>query len=290
MVAELLWVIDRAEEHLGARARRPLPAQVLPLVPGAARGSEASRCGRAAAERRELDARPGAGRARSAAGAPAVAAVSGRDGADLPGRGLARAREARGVPRPPRSTSSRRGGREPAPAPAARLPLQLLRLAAAARARSASRRCSPSTSSASGSPRSRATTTTRSPGRPTWPRSWSRRHGDGRAGLHRRPRHGHLGRDRADGPRPRGRAGDEADAASLLFNGSMIQGAASPTLAQRMLRSPLGPLVLPALQRALLPRPVRLGLLARPSAHRRGGRGPVGLICARRRAHPRPQG
>jgi pimeloyl-ACP methyl ester carboxylesterase len=28
----------------------------------------------------------------------------------------------------------------------------------------------------------------------------------------------------------------------LLFNGSMVQGAASPTLAQRILRSPLGPL------------------------------------------------
>ena len=29
---------------------------------------------------------------------------------------------------------------------------------------------------------------------------------------------------------------------ALLFNGSMIQGAASPTLAQRLLRGPLGPL------------------------------------------------
>ena len=36
VAAELLWVIDRAEEHLGSRARRPLPAQVLPLVHGAA--------------------------------------------------------------------------------------------------------------------------------------------------------------------------------------------------------------------------------------------------------------
>ena len=32
IVAELLWVIDRAEEHLGDRARGALPAQVLPLV------------------------------------------------------------------------------------------------------------------------------------------------------------------------------------------------------------------------------------------------------------------
>ncbi len=29
----------------------------------------------------------------------------------------------------------------------------------------------------------------------------------------------------------------------MLFNGSMIQGAASPTLAQRLLRGPLGPVM-----------------------------------------------
>ena len=51
VVAELLWVIDRAEEHLGPRARRPLPAQVLPLVRRAARRF-ARACRRAAAQRR----------------------------------------------------------------------------------------------------------------------------------------------------------------------------------------------------------------------------------------------
>ena len=39
VLAELDWVIDRAVEHLGARARRPLPAQVLPVVPRAPRGA-----------------------------------------------------------------------------------------------------------------------------------------------------------------------------------------------------------------------------------------------------------
>ena len=56
IAAELLWVIDRAEEHLGDRARRPLPAQVLPLVRGAARGAAGGRR-RAAAQRRPARAR-----------------------------------------------------------------------------------------------------------------------------------------------------------------------------------------------------------------------------------------
>ena len=40
---ELLWVVDRAEEHLGERARVPLPAQVLPLVRWSGSGSTAAR-------------------------------------------------------------------------------------------------------------------------------------------------------------------------------------------------------------------------------------------------------
>ena len=51
VVAELLWTIDRAEEHLGERARRPLPAQVLPLVRRLARPRQGGGAG-AAAERR----------------------------------------------------------------------------------------------------------------------------------------------------------------------------------------------------------------------------------------------
>ena len=44
IVDELLWTMERAEEHLGEPARRSLRAQVLPLVPGApgrAGGAEA---------------------------------------------------------------------------------------------------------------------------------------------------------------------------------------------------------------------------------------------------------
>ena len=51
VAAELLWTMDRAEEHLGHRAGDPLPAQVLPLVHGAAGGARRGRR-RAAAQRR----------------------------------------------------------------------------------------------------------------------------------------------------------------------------------------------------------------------------------------------
>jgi pimeloyl-ACP methyl ester carboxylesterase len=76
---------------------------------------------------------------------------------------------------------------------------------------------------------------------------------------------------------------------ALLLNGSMIQDAASPTLGQRLLRSAVGPLFLPALERALLPPAVRLHLLAGPSAHRRGSEGSVGLSSALGRSHHRAQ-
>ena len=59
----------------------------------------------------------------------------------------------------------------------------------------------------------------------------------------------------------------------MLFNGSMIQSAASPTLAQRLLRGPAGPGDGAALERARLPPAVRLDLLRRaPAERRRGGR------------------
>ena len=74
----------------------------------------------------------------------------------------------------------------------------------------------------------------------------------------------------------------------LLFNGSMIQDAASPTLGQRLLRGRLGPLAAAAQQRALLPPPVRLDLLPRASAHRRGGRRPVVADRPQRRPADRP--
>ncbi len=51
VAAELLWTIDRAEEHLGTERAEPLPAQVLPLVRRAA-GRLAGGRGRAAAQRR----------------------------------------------------------------------------------------------------------------------------------------------------------------------------------------------------------------------------------------------
>ena len=73
----------------------------------------------------------------------------------------------------------------------------------------------------------------------------------------------------------------------LLFNGSMVlEGPARrrPAAAAQ----PARPARRPALQRALLPPPVRLGLLGGPPAHRRGGRGPVGADLPRRRPHPRP--
>ena len=40
VLQEWHWVIDRAEEHLGAGAGRPLPAQVPSLVRGAARRAQ----------------------------------------------------------------------------------------------------------------------------------------------------------------------------------------------------------------------------------------------------------
>ena len=158
-----------------------------------------------------------------------------------------------------------------AAAPPARLSLQLLRLAPAARAEP-EHAVSPLTSSASASPRSRATTTTRC-----------------LAGRHRR----------GAGPPPRSRpvfivahdmgtsvatelmardiegALEMELAGVLLLNGSMVQGAASPTLGQRLLRGRRRSALRAALQRALLPPAVRLDLLARAPAHRGGGGRPV---------------
>ncbi len=58
VVAELLWVLDRAEEHLGAERAGALPAQVLPLVHGAHRGAACARRGAAAKRRLAAGAGP----------------------------------------------------------------------------------------------------------------------------------------------------------------------------------------------------------------------------------------
>ena len=68
---------------------------------------------------------------------------------------------------------------------------------------SPSRRCSLPTSSASASRRSRADHDYTLPGRRDLAEELVRRDGRRRAGLRRRPRHRHLGRERADGPGPR---------------------------------------------------------------------------------------
>ena len=66
IAAELAWVVDRAEEHLGSRTGRALSAQVLPLVHGPA-GGPAERRRRAPAQRRPGP-RQGADRRSGAAG------------------------------------------------------------------------------------------------------------------------------------------------------------------------------------------------------------------------------
>ena len=170
MVAELLWVIDRAEEHMGPeRAARylrkfyPWYLERLERRPRAAAALQRSD---------DLDAGP---RAAWSARLARTVACTRRRCPDPAGRGLARRRRRRAGPRAPDPRLPPRGER-PGAAAAARLPLQLLRLAAAAGGGDRARRRSPSTASASGSPTSRPTTTTRWACRPTSPRSWSRRH------------------------------------------------------------------------------------------------------------------
>ena len=228
-------MIDRAEEHLGAeRAARYLrkfypwylerleaPTRLAPPRCSAARPRRAP-----ASSSSEL-------------GEPAAAGLS--RWADAPRRRLARARQRRGVPRPPDPRLGR-GGRRAAPALPARLPVELLRLAP---------RCSSCETEhavlafdflgfgLSEKPRDHDYTL-------LWQADLAeelvRRHGDRPPVFICRPRHGHLGRQRADGARPRRRARDSSSPACCCFNGSMVQEAASPTLGQRLLRSRLGPL------------------------------------------------
>ena len=76
ILAELDWVMDRAVEHLGAGARGPLPAQVLPLVREPSRRAE-DRAAGAPADRV-------AGRSAGGVGGPAKPAQRRLTGAILP--------------------------------------------------------------------------------------------------------------------------------------------------------------------------------------------------------------
>ena len=150
-----------------------------------------------------------------------------------------------------RSTSSRATGRPAAAAPA-RLPLELLRLARAARARARAAVLAFDFLGfgLSDKPRDHV-----------YCLGWQadlveqlvpppRRRA---AGVRRRPRHGHVGRHRAAGARHRGPAGFEL-AGALLFNGSMILERATPTPAQRLLRSRARPARCAAHQRGVFRR------------------------------------
>ena len=107
-------------------------------------------------------------------------------------------------------------------------------------------------------------------------------------GVRRRPRHGHLGRDRADGPRPGRRARPRPG------RGDALQRQHAPAPGPADLRpeaaaQPAGPGLRPAHLGARVHRPVRPHLLARPSAERRGGGRPVvARLPGRRRPHRPP--
>ena len=133
---------------------------------------------------------------------------------------------------------------------------------------------SPSTSSASASPRSRADH--------VYTLAWQAdaaeelvRRARLAAGLRRRPRHGHLGRDRADGARPRAASSTSTSPGRCSSTAACCSHLAKPTLGQKLLRSRLGPLFARLTTRARLPRPVRARLLRRAPAERRGGGRPV---------------
>ena len=266
VVAELLWVIDRAEEHLGAeRAARYLrkfyPWYLERLEAPATLAAELQRTRPRRGARADRRTRR-AGRGRLSAGSP-----SGSSAWRWPRR---RGR----VPRAPDPhLRPRRQAAEP-----------LLLLHGFPSSSYDWRRCSSWCRDRavlafdflgfglSDKPRDHDYTPALA-GRPR--RGAGPPPGAGRPGLHRRPRHGHLGRQRADGARPRGRARASSSPACCCFNGSMVQGAASPTLGQRLLRGRLGPLAARLSSERFFRN--QFGSIFSPgaSADRRGGRRPV---------------
>ena len=170
-VAELLWVMDRAAEHLGPERGGALPAQVLPVVPRAPRCAARGRGSGCSRPTGSMRPRPWSRGWRR----PTLRPVTGLTDRVERWRARGADEEVRGR----RIHVFRREGEGPAAAPAARLPVELLRLAAAARRDPGRARCWPSTASASASPRSPPTTTTRWSSRPTSPSSWSTAHHPG---------------------------------------------------------------------------------------------------------------
>ena len=173
-----------------------------------------------------------------------------------------------------------RGGREPAPASPARVPLELLRLVVAVGCGRRTTRPSPPTSSASGSPRSRATTTTRLLWQADMVEELVRR-------RRRTPSVFLVAHDMGTSVTTEllardieGRLRDGSKAGSCSSTALMVPRARRARPWRSDPPQPVGPLFPAALQRAVLPPPVRLDLSAGASADRRGGRGPVGLICA----------
>ena len=109
----------------------------------------------------------------------------------------------------------------------------------------------------------------------------------GRAGVHRRPRHGHLGRHRAARPRPARRARVRARRGAALQRLDRARPR-QPHLVAAAASRPARAARVAALERARLPQAVRRPVLRRAPAHRRGGRRPVGADLPQRRADARP--
>ena len=201
VIAELLWVMDRAEEHLGperaARYLRKFYPWYLERLGRRQATTAAFQESDDLDEARRLVVRS-CGRARPRPVRPERCR-------ELPRQRLARSRQGRGVPRPPHPRLRPRR-RRPAPAAPARLSLQLVRLAVPARAGDRARRLAPDFLGfgLSEKPRDHDYTL-------HWQADMveelARREGPDEP-CSRRPRHGDVGRQRADGARHRGLARD----------------------------------------------------------------------------------